>query len=73
MKHRISLWLLLFGLYLGIYNGNLAICEDGKTTPVMVLPYKAALFPEEDQKRLKDGIPFENNHELAQLLEDFMS
>ena len=73
MKHILCMWILFFGLYLGIYNGNLAICEEGQTTPVMILPYKASLFPEDDIQRLKAGIPFENTDELSRLLEDFMS
>lgn len=72
MRH-ILLYILAFGFYLGVYNGNLAIQEDGKSKPLIVLPYKATLFPQEDQQRLKEGIPFEDPDELGRLLEDFMS
>lgn len=73
MKHKICLWLLFLGLYLGISNGNLAIFRDGQTVPLMVLPYKAEKYPEKDQQLLKEGIHFSTNDELAQLLEDYMS
>lgn len=73
MKHILMMWLLFFGFYLGIYEGRLAIWEDGHNNPTMILPYKASLFPKEDQNRLNDGIPFESHDELTELLEDFIS
>lgn len=73
MKHILVMCTLFLGFYLGLYNGNLAIWEDGHTQPSVILPYKAAIFPADDQNRLKDGIRFENHDELSGLLEDFMS
>lgn len=73
MKHILMMCVLLFSFYLGLYGDNLAIWEDGHKSPTLILPYKAALFPEEDQKRLKEGIPFESHDELSGLLEDFIS
>lgn len=72
MKH-ILLCIIALGFYLGIYNGNLAIMEEGRSKPAVLLPYKAAMFPKEDQERLKAGITFKNPDELGSLLEDFLS
>lgn len=72
MKHILTLSLLLLSFYLGLYNNRLTIFE-ANGTPVMVLPYKAELYPEQDRQRLRQGIPFETNEELTKLLEDFMS
>ena len=70
MKH-----LLLFLLvgYLGSYNGQLALFEQGKQVPDTVLPYRAEIFPVDDQKALKDGIPYRSESELNRLMEDFLS
>ena len=73
MKHILMMCVLLLSFYLGLYEGNLVIWEDGRKTPTMILPYKATLFPQEDQNRLKEGIPFESHDELYGLLEDFIS
>lgn len=71
MKHILSAVLLLLNFYLGLHNNRLAIFEDGKA--VIILPYQGDIFPEEEQKRLQTGIPFETNEELSMLLEDFIS
>ena len=73
MKHIISVVALLLSFYLGLYNNNLAIYDTEHSKPVMVLPYRADLYPQEDQQRLRAGIHFESNDELAGLLEDFIS
>ena len=71
MKHILSAVVLLLSFYLGIHNNRLTIYED--TTPVIILPYRADLFPLADQQRLSAGIPFETNDELSSLLENFIS
>ena len=73
MKHILTLSLLLLSFYLGLYNQQLAIYDCRKSHPVMILPYRAELYPEADQNRLRDGIPCTTNNELARLLEDFIS
>lgn len=71
MKHILTLTLLLLTFYLGLHGDRLAILEDGK--PVIILPYRADIYPEEDRARLKEGIAFETNEDLSALLEDFIS
>ena len=72
MKHiQLTALLLLLGFYLGLHNNHLTIFEDGR--PVVILPYSAELYPNEDQNRLRQGIPFETNEELSALLENFIS
>ena len=71
MKHIQLTALLLLGFYLALHNGHLTIFEDSR--PVVILPYSAELYPNEDQNRLRQGIPFETNEELSALLEDFIS
>lgn len=68
-----QLLLLLIIGYLGLHNGQLALFESGKTVPDTVLPYRAELFPEADQKALQNGIPFSSESELNRLMEDFLS
>jgi len=71
MKHIQLTALLLLGFYLGLQGNHLAIFEDSR--PVIILPYKADLYPAQDQQRLRQGIPFETQEELSSLLEDFIS
>ncbi len=71
MKHIITVSILLFSFYLGLHNNRLTIFEDGR--PVVILPYRGDIYPAEDQKRLREGIPFETSDELSALLEDFIS
>ena len=73
MKKRIlSLLLAVIG-YLGIHNGYLALFDNKDAQPIMVLPYRSELYPEEDHKALQQGIPYTSQEELTQLLEDFLS
>lgn len=71
MKHILAMCLLLLSFYLGLHQNRLTIFEDDK--PICILPYRGDLYPETDQARLKEGIPFESNEELADLLADFIS
>ena len=73
MKHIIALLPLIFSFYLGVYNGRLAIWDTDTKNPVFILPYKVSCYPEADQDRLREGIPFETTQELSVLLEDYIS
>lgn len=73
MQRRIISLLLSLGLYLSVHNGHLAIFDTDATQPLTVLPYPTSAFPQNDQKTLQQGIPFDTQEELAQLLEDFLS
>ena len=73
MKHIITLSLLLWSFYLGVYNDQLAVYKENSTAPMIVLPYRIDLYPPNDQEKLRDGIPFQNSEELSALLEDFIS
>ena len=73
MKHIIALIPLLLSFYLGVYNENLAIWDTETKKPVFILPYKMKNYPEADQQKLREGIPFETPDELSALLEDYMS
>ena len=64
---------LALTLYLGSYNGNLALFRKGCETPVQVYPYPVCIYPSEDQKALKAGIPIKSNEELTALLETYLS
>ena len=73
MKHIIALIPLLFSFYLGVHNENLAIWDTETKKPIFILPYKVENYPEADQQKLHEGIPFETPDELSILLEDYIS
>ena len=75
MKHtrRIFYSILLMGFLLGIHNGYIALWKNDDPEPAKIFPYKASLLPPEDQRRLEQGIKFENSADLSQILEDFTS
>ena len=73
MRKRITSLLLCAVCYLGIHNGYLALFDSSQAQPVMILPYKAQLYPEKDQDALRKGIIYESPEELTRLLEDFLS
>ena len=60
-------------LYLGIFNGQLALYEAGTEQPTQILPYKVSTYPKIDQTALKYGIPIKSAEHLKQLLEDFLA
>lgn len=70
---KICLNLVLLGFLLGVYQGKVALWQDGKEKPIKVTPYKVTMFPEKDQQRLKNGIHVENLKELQELIEDYFS
>lgn len=73
MKKCIFTIIILFGLYLGIHNGYLALFKGESPLPDTVLPYRAALYPKIDQEALADKIPVKTPAQLKKLLEDFLS
>ena len=60
------------GFLLGVYEGKIALWKDGSNSPT-VFPYRASLLPRDDRKKLEQGIRIENEDQLIQLLEDYLS
>ena len=73
MKKRILSFILVIIGYLGIHNGYLALYDAEQTSPLLILPYRSELYPQEDQNALQKGIPYQTQDELTRLLEDFLS
>lgn len=59
---------VILGMYLGLSGGYLTIFSGGNK---QVLPYRAAMYPQEDRAALEKGIPFSTPQELSKLLEDY--
>ena len=73
MRNRhILCYLLALGFLLGIKDGKIALWKDGSNSPT-VFPYRASLLPRDDRKKLEQGIRIENEDQLIQLLEDYLS
>jgi len=70
---RFTSWLAALGLILGMHHGYIALWRDGETVPEQVFPYRAAMLPEADSRRLEAGIRIENEGMLHSLLEDYLS
>jgi hypothetical protein len=70
---KIVLFLLCLTLYLGHYDGYLALWKNGSSQPEKVFPYQISLYPKFDQELLQKGIPIESKTELSQYLEDYSS
>lgn len=64
---------LLFGFLLGVSDGYIALWRVGSTKPMQVFPYRAEMLPEADRQALEKGIHIDNEPELQQLLEDYLS
>lgn len=58
---------------IGEYDGRLAVYADGQELPKEVYDVYLATLPEEEQIRLRAGIPVEDDIQLQQLLEDYTS
>jgi hypothetical protein len=58
---------------LGQWEGQLALFYNGNTTPDKVYEVYLVSLPEEEQQRLKAGIPIKDDTALAKLLEDYTS
>lgn len=70
---RLLCQVLLLSFLLGIQDGFVALWKDDDPKPLRVFPYRADSLPEEDQKRLRDGIRIDTKEQLLQLLEDYLS
>lgn len=64
---------LALAVTLGSYKGYIALFDPGCEKPRQVFPYAVTSLPPTDQQALKDGIFVENDGELCQLLEDYLS
>ena len=66
---------ILFSLLyiLGIHKGYLALWQSPDPDPVQVFPVRSSLLPEADRKLLAAGIQILEDHELHNLLEDYLS
>lgn len=58
---------------LGVFEGKLALFAGKSPYPNIVYDFFIRNLPEEDQKRLSEGIAVFSQSELDSLLEDFMS
>ena len=72
-KLRNILPLVLLILYLGVYEGKVALMRGGHSTPVQVYPRDAALYPAKERQALKDGIPIRDQTHLNDLLRHYLS
>ena len=70
---KIFLPVLVFSLYLGVSDGNLALFRTGSLTPLQVYPYPVSAYPYAEQRALQIGIPIESDEHLTSLLENFLS
>ena len=57
----------------GEWEGRLAVYSAGRQTPDQVYDVYISTLPEEERKRLEEGIPVSTEKELASLLEDYTS
>ncbi len=73
-RQKNLVFIVLFTLigYLGVYENSLAIYHSGKAKPT-ITSRSVAIYPEADQKALKDGILFSDQAEFSRLMEDFLS
>lgn len=72
-KQTVLANILLIGFILGIHEGRIALWKDDQAKPMKVFPYQASILPEEDQKRLEQGIHVDSLRELYKLVEDYLS
>ena len=60
-------------MFLGVFEGKLALFVGKSQYPDIVYDFLVRNLPEEDQKRLYEGINISSESELGSILEDFMS
>jgi hypothetical protein len=72
-KLSIIYGMLLFGFILGIHEGRIALWKDNDPEPYKVFPYYASMLPRKDRNALKKGIYLENEDQLRQLVEEYLS
>lgn len=56
---------------LGESDGKLAVYEQGRNEPAETFDTDINIFPDDDIKKLKEGIPAYTKEELSGLIEDF--
>ena len=71
--HKIYTMILLAGFLLGIHNGKIALWKSDDPKPVHIFPFRVNMLPIDDQLALKKGIIINNEKDLNQLLEDYLS
>ncbi len=55
------------------YNGKIAVFENDNTYPKNVYDSYTSVLPENDQKRLREGIIVSNTADLQRIIEDYTS
>ena len=73
MKKDKFLVSLILAFYLGTYNGNLALWQDGCEKPYHIYPYSASIYTKIDQIKLSQGINISDIGMLDKYLEDYLS
>ncbi|QAT49291.1 hypothetical protein EQM14_05575 [Caproiciproducens sp. NJN-50] len=53
------------------YNGHIGVFRDGDKLPFEEIDIDVSIFPEEDQKLLRDGIQARGTAELTRVIEDY--
>lgn len=71
--HHILCYLFAIHLFLGIYQGKLALWKEGCTVPEQIYPLQVQSLPAADQALLEQGIPLDSPQALTQRLEDLLS
>ena len=61
------------GYRIGEYQGNVAVYEEGSSTPLTVYDVPVSVLPEADVAALEKGIPVQTARELALAIEDYIS
>lgn len=64
---------LMLYLILGSYKGYIALFDEGNSEPRQIFPNQVITLPMEDQQKLAEGILIRSDHQLRQLLEDYLS
>ena len=73
MKTIVLNVILLFGIYLGVHENNIALWQTGQPDPLEVYPYSVSLYTNTDQQYLKQGIPILESSEVTKHLDDYLS
>ena len=63
----------ILSLILGSWKGYVALFEKGACEPTQIFPCPVDSLPAADQAALEDGIPILNQHQLQQIMEDYLS
>ncbi|MBR5246695.1 MAG: hypothetical protein IKV25_04905 [Clostridia bacterium] len=55
------------------FNGRIAVFENNNTYPQSIYDSYTSVLPEDDQKRLREGIVVSNTTDLQRIIEDYTS